>query len=186
MGQKQAAYDNTGAIVAFYDTVDSPAPAGATVLNITDAQWQAAISTQGYTVVNGVLTPPAPPTDAELLAAAQAAQKAAIDAEYAAAVQQNVAFKSAAGVTQTFQADTDSQTILSQATQGYVMAGAVPQNFFWKAADNTLVAFTLADLQGLYLAMLSQGWEAFQKRASFKAEIDAATTVDAVIAVVWA
>jgi hypothetical protein len=185
MGQKQAAYDNTGAIVAYYDTVDSPAPAGATVLNITDAQWQAAISTQGYTVVKGALTPPAPPTDAELLAAAKAAQKAAIDAAYANAVQSPVSFKTAAGVTQTFQADADSQDILAKATQGYTIAGAVPANFFWKAEDNTLVAFTLADLQGLYGAMLAQGWAGFQKRAMLKAQIAAATTVDAVTAITW-
>ena len=40
MGQKQAAYDSTGAIVAFYHTIDSPAPQGVTVINITDEQWQ--------------------------------------------------------------------------------------------------------------------------------------------------
>jgi hypothetical protein len=32
MSQKYAAYDSTGAIVAFYDSVDSPAPQGATVI----------------------------------------------------------------------------------------------------------------------------------------------------------
>jgi hypothetical protein len=122
---------------------------------------------------------------ASTLAGAQAAQKAAIDAAYSDAIQQSIAFKTAAGVSQTFQADTGSQTILSQATQGYGIAGAVPANFFWKAADNSLVAFTLADLEGLYLAMLAQGWSAFQKRAALKAEIDAATTVAAVQAISW-
>jgi hypothetical protein len=185
LGQKQAAYNSTGAIVAYYDTIDSPAPSGATVINIADDQWQAAISAQGYTVVNGTLTPPAPPSAAALLDAARAAQKAAIDAAYANAVQQSVTFKTAAGVTQTFQADSDSQTILSQATQGYQIAGGVPSNFYWKAADNTLVAFVLADLEGLYVTMLSQGWVAFQKRAALKAQIDAAATVTTVESISW-
>jgi hypothetical protein len=119
------------------------------------------------------------------LADAKSAQCAAIDAAYAGAVQQSVTFKTAAGVTQTFQADTESQSILSQAEQGYAIVGAVPANFYWKAQDNTFVAFTLSDLQGLYVTMLSQGWDAFQKRATLKAEISAATTVSAVQSVAW-
>lgn len=39
MGQKQAAYDDSGIVVAFYDSVDSPAPEGAKVVAISDAQW---------------------------------------------------------------------------------------------------------------------------------------------------
>ena len=37
MGQKQAAYDDSGIVVAFYDSVDSPAPEGAKVVAISDA-----------------------------------------------------------------------------------------------------------------------------------------------------
>ncbi|KWK27741.1 phage tail protein [Burkholderia stagnalis] len=40
MGQKQAAYDAKSRIVAFYDTVDSPAPPGANVVDITDDEWR--------------------------------------------------------------------------------------------------------------------------------------------------
>lgn len=40
MNTKLAAYDAQGAIVAFYDTIDSPAPEGVTVAEITDEQWQ--------------------------------------------------------------------------------------------------------------------------------------------------
>ena len=186
MSQKQAAYDNTGAIVAFYDTVDSPAPQGAAVIDITNAEWQAAISSaRPYTVASGVLTAPAAPTPSQLLASAQAEQSAAIDAAYAVSVQQNVTFKTAAGVTHAFQADAGSQTVLMQATQGYQIAGSVPTGFFWKAADNTLVPFTLADLEGLYTTILAQGWAAFQKRATLKAQIAAASTVADVEAVSW-
>ncbi|WP_248322048.1 DUF4376 domain-containing protein [Caballeronia sp. Sq4a] len=122
---------------------------------------------------------------ASTLPGAKLAQSLAIDAAYAAAVQSSVTFKTAAGISQTFQADADSQDILAKATQGYTIAGEVPPNFFWKAEDNTLVAFTLADLQGLYGAMLAQGWVAFQKRATLKAQISAATSVSAVQAIAW-
>lgn len=113
------------------------------------------------------------------------AQIDGISAVYAAAVTLPVSFKTAAGVTQTFQADTDSQTILMQATQGYVLAGSVPSDFYWVAADNTQVAFTLADLQGLYQAMLARGWAAFQQLQARKAQINAASTVEAVQAITW-
>lgn len=66
MGQKQAAYNTAGQILAFYDTTDSPAPAGTTVLDITLAQWQACLATPGYTVVNGALVAPPSPTASQL------------------------------------------------------------------------------------------------------------------------
>jgi hypothetical protein len=126
------------------------------------------------------------PSEAELLASAQESQKAAVDGAYALCVSADIEFKTASGVAKTFQADAGSQMVLMQATQGYRIAGAVPPNFFWKAADNTLVAFALADLEGLYVTVLGRGWAAFQKRATLKAEIDAATTVEAVQAIEWA
>ncbi|WP_407945730.1 DUF4376 domain-containing protein [Paraburkholderia elongata] len=57
--------------------------------------------------------------------------------------------------------------------------------FYWKSSDNTEVPFALADLKGLYAAMLAQGWAAFQKLQTFKAQVSTATTVIAVQAVVW-
>ncbi|RQR49588.1 phage tail protein [Burkholderia sp. Bp9126] len=40
MGQKQASFDPKGSIIAFYDTVDSPAPPGAIVVDISGNEWQ--------------------------------------------------------------------------------------------------------------------------------------------------
>lgn len=115
------------------------------------------------------------------------AQKAAatrIDAAFAAAVIATIAYTSVAGVVQTFQADAGSQDVLLKAVIGYGAAG-VPPGFFWKAADNTPVPFTVADLQGLYAAMLSRGWAAFQARAAKKHAIATASTVAAVEAITW-
>lgn len=122
---------------------------------------------------------------AQLLAQAQEAQLALIAASYTAAILQPVAFKTAGGVTDTFQADPGSQTVLMQTTQGYSIAGGVPAAFYWVAADNTHVPFTLTDLEGLYQAMLAQGWAAFQHKQTLKAQINAATTVAAVQAISW-
>ena len=63
-------------IVAFYDTVDSPAPDDASFIEITDAEWQSAVTSQPpYTVVGGALTPP---TSAALLSVAQSNQTGAL------------------------------------------------------------------------------------------------------------
>jgi hypothetical protein len=74
MGQKLAAYDALGTIIAYYDDVDSPAPAGINVIEISDDEWRACISTSGYTVASGALAAPVPMTAAQI-----AAQQAAAD-----------------------------------------------------------------------------------------------------------
>jgi hypothetical protein len=65
------------------------------------------------------------------------------------------------------------------------MAGAAPSEFYWVAADNVQVPFTLPDLKGLYLAMLARGCAAFLQLPTLKAQINAATTLAAVQAIVW-
>ena len=79
MGQKSASYNSSGAVVAYYDSVDSPPPASATVIKITESQWQSAISSPyPVTVENGDLVIPTGPT----LAQAQTAQKAIVTQGY--------------------------------------------------------------------------------------------------------
>ncbi|HIE4193310.1 MULTISPECIES: DUF4376 domain-containing protein [Burkholderia] len=138
-------------------------------------------ATVGWTCTNGIVSAPAGPT----LAQAQAAQNALIDSEYQSAITEPVLYKTAGGMTKTFQADDGSQKILMQTTQGYAITGSVPAAFYWVSSDNTQVPFTLADLQGLYQAMLDQGWAAFQHKQALKAQIGMATTVAAVQAVTW-
>jgi hypothetical protein len=71
MGQKFAAFVAVGMPPAFYDAVDSPVPASVSgAFEITGEQWLAAISTPGYTVVDGALVAPTPPTAAQLAAQA--------------------------------------------------------------------------------------------------------------------
>ncbi|KWA72810.1 phage tail protein [Burkholderia ubonensis] len=87
MGQKQAAYGANGKIVAFYDTVDSPAPQGANVLDISDEQWLDLINAQSAgkrLVVDSAGQPialdPPPPTRAEIASAKRAERDSALGA----------------------------------------------------------------------------------------------------------
>lgn len=185
MGQKFAAYNTQGQIVAYYDSIDSPAPSGVQVLNITEAQWQQCIEQPGWAVANGALVAPAPPTSAQLLAQAQAAQIGALKQAYSAAIQAPVSYTSKGGITKTYQADPQSVSNLQNAILGMQAAGATPSGFYWVAADNTQVPFTFADLQALAAAFLAQGWASFQKLQNLKVEVMAATSVSAVQAIVW-
>ncbi|RQP29560.1 phage tail assembly chaperone [Burkholderia ubonensis] len=71
MGQKQAAYDATRTIVAFYDTVDSPAPSSANIVDVSDDEWRALIDGQSHgkrAAFDGnmrpvLIDPPAPTRD---------------------------------------------------------------------------------------------------------------------------
>ncbi|POS10239.1 hypothetical protein C3Y08_01980 [Burkholderia gladioli] len=186
MGQKLAAYlKDTGAIAAFYDTEDSPAPDGALTIPITVAQWQSCLDQPGqWRVAAGALEPISLSADQQL-ADAQNAQVTIINAAYASAVQQPVTFKTEAAFSTQYEADSDSQAILTQAVQGYTASGSVPSGFFWVSADNTRVPFTLADLQGLNSAILARNWSAFQRKQTLKSNIAAATNVTAVQSVTW-
>ncbi|MFL9893737.1 DUF4376 domain-containing protein [Paraburkholderia sp. RL17-381-BIF-C] len=186
MGQKSAAYNSAGVITAFYDSEDSPVPAGLVdVINISEEQWQACINSPGYIVLSGVLVSPPAATESEILANAQAAQMSALTVAYQAAVQQPVSFTTAAGTAKTFQADSNSQNVLLIATTGYNLAGATPQGFYWVADDNTQVPFALADLKGLYAVMLQQGNTAFQTLQTLKAQVRSAATIAAVQSITW-
>lgn len=174
MGQKYAAYNAQGAITAYYDSVDSPVPSGVNAIEITDAQWQTCISTSGYTVQNGQLVAPTPPTAAQQLANAQAAGCASIDSA-ADSVYVQVGGPSPGRLAEYQQANTDAQAFK---TAGYT--GTIPQTIqCWATAAN-LTAQAAADN---ILATASQ-WEAIlvgirSARLLGKANVNAATTVAA-------
>jgi hypothetical protein len=83
MGQKYAAYNAQGTIVAFYDSVDSPVPKGTAVIQLNFAEWQTCLAQPGWTVVDGKLT--APPTEV-ILSQARGAQKSQVNSAYKAAI----------------------------------------------------------------------------------------------------
>jgi len=87
MGQKYAAYDEQRTIVAFYDDAISPAPKGAQVIKLSDAQYRGLLAGQGEGKrmaidENGlpVLLDPAPLSPDQLADAKRAARDAALSA----------------------------------------------------------------------------------------------------------
>jgi hypothetical protein len=191
MSQKFAAYDAQGNIIAFYDSVDSPVPASVTrVIEITDAQWQECLSTPGHTVVGGALVAPTPPTAAQILATAQAAQ---IDLLNAACQAQIVAgFNSSAlGASHTYPAQMTDQQNLSAS----VLASLLPNlpagwtTPFWCADGGG--SWSYANHTAAQIQQVGQDGKAailacLTKKAQLAAQVEAATTVAAVQAVVWA
>lgn len=103
-----------------------------------------------------------------------------IDATYASAIQQSVAYMGTL-----FQADNASQGILLATLTVLTPMGGTPAGFWWKDQSNNQVPMTLAQLQGLAQTMFAQGWAAFQQRDSLKAQVEAATDAAAVNAVTW-
>jgi hypothetical protein len=122
------------------------------------------------------------PTAAQLLSAAQAAQLAAIESAYQAAIQQPIAYMGTS-----FQADTASQNLMAQTIIGLqaivAIGGAVPSDFGWWAANNVKVPMTLVQLQGLYATGVLAVDSAFARKQAKKAAVRAATTPAAVITI---
>ena len=182
MGQKYASYNSSGAVIAYYDSKDSPPPKTATVLAITDAQWQAALSSQyPVTVENDALVIPTGPT----LAQAQATQVARLRGGYANANAANISFTNAAGVTDTYQCDPASIGTLQNCLSGFRASASVPTGFYWRSATNQNNAFTYTDLVNLAQAITDRGFANFAQLQALIAQIMAATTISDVEAVVW-
>ena len=182
MGQKYASYNASGAVIAYYDSVDSPPPSTATTIAITNSQWLAAIaSPYPVTVADGALVIPTGPT----LAFAQAAQSALIKQGFANANAANISFTTAAGVTDTYQCDPKSLQAIQTYLSGFQAAGAVPSGFYWRSATNQNNAFTYADLEKLSQAIAARGFANYNQLQTLIAKVKAAKKVSAVQAVVW-
>lgn len=182
MGQKYAAYDSNGAIVAFYDSVDSPVPDGVTAIEITDAEWLAAIQTSavGYTVVDGVLTAPAAKTDAELLAEAQASQKATLYSSCSAAIVSGFT-SDALGTAHTYPSavtDQQNQNTVANTSSGGLLWCESSDSWAFAQHTQAQAQMVVADFATWLNACQSQ-------LVTLSASVAAATTVSAVEAIVW-
>ncbi|WP_322076416.1 DUF4376 domain-containing protein [Burkholderia cepacia] len=190
MRQKFAAYDSTGKITAFYDSIDSPVPANVeNVIELTDTEWQACISTPGYTVEAGVLVAPPVPTAAQQLADAQSSQIALINAACQAQIVAGFT-SSALGAPHTYPSQLTDQQNLSASVLASVMPN-LPSDWttpFW-CADATenwaYVAHTAAQIQQVGQDGKSAILSAIETKATLAAEISAARTISAVQAITW-
>ena len=82
MGQKFAAYDDAGKIVAFFDAeINPPEQIPAQSIAIADDAWFEAVQSQAHTVQNGKLVAPEPPSTDVLLSDAKFSKLAQINTE---------------------------------------------------------------------------------------------------------
>ena len=191
MGQKSAVYNTaTGAIIGYYDSIDSPLPetlpGGTASIDITDAEWQAGLSSPyAPSVISGVYTIPTGPT----LEQAKSAQIALLQASYQSSVNAPVTFKNAAGVTSTYPS---GNTVLTNGMKAsallaqVIAAGSSAWTLDkWLDTNNVAQTFTFSDLQGLAGAMeaaITIDWSDLILKID---EVNQATSVSAVKAIVW-
>lgn len=186
MGQKLAAYNAQGAITAFYDSVDSPAPQGASAIEITDAQWQVCLASPGgYVVINGAL---AAPTAAQLLSLAQSAQLAALSAACKSAIL--AGFTSGAlGAENTYPSDDADQRNMASAAIAAQGQPATWTTSLWCASGSPL-AWSMKPHTSAQAIQVHVDWVTFrqaqqQKYAGLVEQVNAATTAGAVQAITW-
>lgn len=167
MGQKYASYNTSEIVIGYYDSVDSPPPATATTIPITDSQWREAISSpyQPVTVANGALVIPSGPTLEDARTAQNATLRAACRAEIIGGFAATIG-GSPATVTLS---PTDQANALaaSQAAQG-VIAGAVPWSAGLNAPLDTIIlvngVYYIATTGGVTGTSLPTAWPtAFQQ-----------------------
>ena len=181
MGQKLAAYNESGSIVAFYDTVDSPAPSTATTIEITDEQWQSCLATPGYTILDGEIVAPLPPTSAQLLASAQAYQSAILTAACASSIVAGFT-SSSLGSEYTY-----PSKVTDQANQVSIAASA-SGGLLWCATPGgtwALVQHTQEQAQAVQSSFSAWLNQCQQKLVTLNAQVAEAATPVSVSAVVW-
>lgn len=190
MSQKIAAYDAHGNIIAYYDDIDSPVPAGVTrTVTISYEEWQKCISTSGYRVANGVLVPPPAPTAAQLVAEAQATQIARVTSACAAKIV--AGFQSSAlGVPCAYPSTLIDQQNLAASVLDSLLPG-LPADWatpFW-CADSVGVwsyaSHTAAQIQQVGRDGKAAIVAAIQRKAGLVAQIEAASTVEEVRSIAW-
>ncbi|MCA8013297.1 DUF4376 domain-containing protein [Burkholderia vietnamiensis] len=182
MGQKFAAFDTQGNITAFYDSIDSPTPAGASnVIAITDSQWQTCISQPGqWHVVSGALAQVPPPSAAQLLASAQTLQNATLNAACAAAITSGFS-SSALGSAYNY-----PSTLTDQANQN-TLAQCASGGMLWCATGGawSFKQHTQAQVQAVVASFSAWLNKCQQQLVAFTSQVGAATTVSAVESIAW-
>ncbi|MGV1939539.1 hypothetical protein ACQZ5D_03620 [Agrobacterium sp. 22-211-1] len=189
MGQKYAAFDEFGKITGFYDSIDSPVPDGVNAIEITDAEWLACLATEGYSVLDGQLSPPSPPTEAELLERARKIKIADLSAACEAAIVGGYQ-SNALGAVHTYPSNIKDQIN---------MMGSVSDSLLPNLPADWITPFWVCDADGLWSWKMHNAPQIQQAGrngkahvvecqtalATLTASVNSAETPEAVAAVVW-
>ena len=116
---------------------------------------------------------------------AQAAQIDTLNAAYQAAITAPVSYTNAAGATATFNQDSTAKSNLQNALLASQKSQTWPLGLWLDVSGRPITPFTYADLQGLAEAMEAADTPDYQKLLTLIGQVSAATTVEAVQAVVW-
>ncbi len=187
MGQKFATYDSQGHITAYYDSIDSPVPEGVTnVIEITQDEWLACINQPGYTVANGALVAPLPPTAEELLVQARTMQAATLSTACATALTTGFT-SSALGVALTYPSQDNDQRNLQSAVSAAATASPGWTIPLWCTDGDhwSFTSHTAAQVQQVNADWLAHRVAAQQKYADLITKINAATSIEEVQAIHW-
>lgn len=190
MGQKLAAYDASGAIFAFYDTEDSPAPDGVSVIELAAKEWMTCLTEQGqWCVANGALARVLPPSAEQQLASARSLKISELDASCKAAIYAGFT-SSALGSVHTYPAEDADQQNLSASVLGSLMPNLAADwtTPFWCADASGLwsyAAHTAAQIQQVGQDGKAAVIAAITKKAQLVAQVNAAPSVEAVQSIVW-
>lgn len=181
MGQKYAAYNAQGAITAFYDSIDSPVPTGVDTVELTEFEWLACVCAPGqWHIVDGALAQVPPPTDAQLLATAQAAKISTLTAACGASIVSgfsSTALGSAYNYPSTL-TDQANQTTLAQCASGGML---------WCAAGGvwSFKQHSQAQVQAVVSSFSAWLNKCQQQLVALTSQVSAATTVSAVESIAW-
>ena len=172
----------SGLITGTGFTPDGTIPKGAIPCTEAQAKTPSAylvdISTTPHTVVDA-------PTSV-LLAQAQASQIALLQSAFQQAEQSPVSVTLASGITTSFGMTPHDWTKIVGLYSKYVAKGiALPSGYQIPDANGTLQAVTVTDIENLFNAGETQMTGAIAKLASLVAQVQSATTVSAVQAIVY-
>ena len=175
------AWTTTGQITGTGLSPDGTVPQGAIVCTEAQAknfsQYVVDISTTPPTVVNA--------PSAVLLAQAQASQIALLQSAFQKAEQAPISLTLASGVTTSFGMNPHDWTKIVGLYSKYVAKGiALPSGYQIPDTNGDLQAVTVTDIENLFNAGETQMTGAITKLASLVAQVQAATTVSAVQAIV--